>query len=299
MDFPKSVPGVGLVGGQFADEDASIGRQGSLIPAVWGNAVTLEILGVIEAAGLEPSEAETGQLLEAVRALVPERSAFTRVSGTVTLPASVFGIYALADGGAAAAVTLPSTADLFDDTELLLFANHANTAAMQVKAAAGQTVQGPAALMGASTAAFMLPAGGDWVRLRSEKAQGRWVVVSSYANARMDMVDARVATLEGRMKALGDGQTRQTVTRSPNVVYKNETLRTMEVYFSAGTTQANGYVSVVLSSDAGVTWIQQGLAVAPLTATGITTHITLLPGEWYQYGGSGTGTVTVKEIKSA
>lgn len=196
MDFPKSVPGVGLVGGQFADEDASIGRQGSLIPAVWGNAVTLEILGVIEAAGLEPSEAETGQLLEAVRALVPERSAFTRVSGTVTLPASVFGIYALADGGAAATVTLPSTADLFDDTELLLFANHANTAAMQVKAAAGQTVQGPAALMGASTAAFMLPAGGDWVRLRSEKAQGRWVVVSSYANARMDMIDARVSALE-------------------------------------------------------------------------------------------------------
>ena len=185
MDFPKSVPGVGLVGGQFVDEDPAIGRQGSLIPSIWGNAVTLELLNVIQAAGLDPSEAQTDQLLEAIRALVPERSAFARITGTQALPASAFGIYALADGGAAATVTLPSTADLVDDTELLLFANHANTAAVQVKADAGQTVHGPVALMGVSTTAFMLPGGGDWVRLRSEKAQGRWVVVAHWSAKRI------------------------------------------------------------------------------------------------------------------
>lgn len=202
MDFPKSVPGVGLVGGQFADEDPALGRQGSLIPSAWGNAITQELLNVIQAAGLEPNEEQTNQLLEAIRTLVPERSAFARVSGTLALPATAFGVYGLADGGAAATVTLPSTEELVDDTELLLFANHANTATVQVKAATGQSVQGPAALMGASTTAFMLPFGGDWVRLRSEKAQGRWVVVASCANARMDMLDVRVSALESGSSSL-------------------------------------------------------------------------------------------------
>ena len=57
MDYPVSVPGVGLVGGKFVDEDAAVGQIGSLIPAAWGNAVTDEIVAVIEAAGLTPSEA--------------------------------------------------------------------------------------------------------------------------------------------------------------------------------------------------------------------------------------------------
>lgn len=66
MDFPKSLPGVGLVGGQFVDENPSIGQQGSLIPSAWGNAVTQELLNVIQAAGLEPDEEQTNQLLVAI-----------------------------------------------------------------------------------------------------------------------------------------------------------------------------------------------------------------------------------------
>lgn len=201
MDFPKSVPGVGLVGDRFVDEDPAIGRQGSLIPSVWGNAVTLELLNVIQAAGLNPSEAQTDQLLEAIRALVPERSAFARVNGTLSLPATAFGIYALADGGVASTVTLPSTADLVDDTELLLFANHSNTAVVQVKVAVGQTIQGPVALLLGSATAFMLPAGGDWVRLRSEKAQGRWVVVAWWTAARI----AALENTHGQLVITGNG----------------------------------------------------------------------------------------------
>lgn len=34
--LPKSVPGVGLVGGKFVDENTATGQQGSLIPSVWG-----------------------------------------------------------------------------------------------------------------------------------------------------------------------------------------------------------------------------------------------------------------------
>lgn len=70
MDFPKSVPGVGLVGGQFVDENQATGQVGSLIPAKWGNDVTTELLGVIEEAGLVPDEEDPQQLRAAVRAIV-------------------------------------------------------------------------------------------------------------------------------------------------------------------------------------------------------------------------------------
>lgn len=69
MDFPKSVPGVGLVDGKFVDENQATGQVGSLIPSAWGNAVTEELLNVIQAAGLEPDEEQKDQLLKAVRKL--------------------------------------------------------------------------------------------------------------------------------------------------------------------------------------------------------------------------------------
>jgi phage-related tail fiber protein len=67
MDYPKSVPGVGLVDGKFADENQVTGTPGSLIPSSWGNAVTEELLAVIQAAGLVPAEENNGQLLQAIR----------------------------------------------------------------------------------------------------------------------------------------------------------------------------------------------------------------------------------------
>jgi len=69
MDYPKSIPGSGLVDGKFVDEDAIAGTPGSLIPASWGNSVTQEILGAITAAGLKPDEAQTDQLAQAIRQL--------------------------------------------------------------------------------------------------------------------------------------------------------------------------------------------------------------------------------------
>ncbi|MCU1773343.1 phage tail protein [Pseudomonas sp. 13B_3.2_Bac1] len=67
MDFPKNVPSAGLVNGQFVDEDLLVGKPGSLIPASWGNGVTQEILGVVRAAGMTPSETSNTQLLGALR----------------------------------------------------------------------------------------------------------------------------------------------------------------------------------------------------------------------------------------
>lgn len=73
MDYPKSVPGIGLVNGKFVDENTASGTPGSLIPSTWGNSLTDELLNVIEAGGLEPSEVERDQLLEAIRALIEKR----------------------------------------------------------------------------------------------------------------------------------------------------------------------------------------------------------------------------------
>jgi len=67
MDYPKSVPSAGLMDGKFVDEDPVAGKPGSLIPASWGNGVTQELLKVIQAAGLTPTESANDQLLGALR----------------------------------------------------------------------------------------------------------------------------------------------------------------------------------------------------------------------------------------
>ncbi|MDL5600632.1 hypothetical protein QS468_48535 [Bacillus subtilis] len=80
MDYPKSIPGVGLVDGGFIDENPVAGTPGSLIPAAWGNSVTQEILNAIKAAGLTPDESKTNQLATAIGALVD----FTKLKNTPT-----------------------------------------------------------------------------------------------------------------------------------------------------------------------------------------------------------------------
>lgn len=70
MDYPISVPSIGLVGGKFADEDPLVGTPGSLIPAQWGNAVTDEIRNVIISAGLTPDELVNNQLAVAISQII-------------------------------------------------------------------------------------------------------------------------------------------------------------------------------------------------------------------------------------
>ena len=72
MDYPKSVPGVGLVNGKFIDENTTTGQVGSLIPSSWGNAVSDEILAVLQAAELEPDEHDNAQLVQAIGKLLGE-----------------------------------------------------------------------------------------------------------------------------------------------------------------------------------------------------------------------------------
>lgn len=72
MDYPKSVPNVGLVNGKFVDENTTTGQVGSLIPAGWGTAVTDEILNVIMGGGYVPDENESGQLLQAIKEIIAD-----------------------------------------------------------------------------------------------------------------------------------------------------------------------------------------------------------------------------------
>lgn len=62
MDFPKSDATVGLVNGRFVD--------GSEDPASWANLLTDELLNVLAAAGIAPDEADNGQLLAALKAII-------------------------------------------------------------------------------------------------------------------------------------------------------------------------------------------------------------------------------------
>ncbi|WP_288843899.1 hypothetical protein [uncultured Deefgea sp.] len=87
MKYPSS-PEVGLVGGKFSDGDPLNGVPASLDPAEHMNAITDELLAVITACGLVPSESDVTQLLKAIQS---EKLTGGRLLGIQVFTAS--GIY--------------------------------------------------------------------------------------------------------------------------------------------------------------------------------------------------------------
>lgn len=86
MDYPRSVPGLGLVSGKFVDEDPTAGTPGSLIPAVWGNSVTQELLAVIKGAGIVADEADNEQLFKSINTLINGAKVSPVLSGDPRAP---------------------------------------------------------------------------------------------------------------------------------------------------------------------------------------------------------------------
>lgn len=112
MDFPKSMPGGGLVDGRFVDENPTTGQPGSLISAVWANALMDELLGVIRSAGLTPNEDDKTQLLQALQGLAAS-DVKRAVRAAATGPIALSGVQTI-DGvalPAGARVLVPKQAD--------------------------------------------------------------------------------------------------------------------------------------------------------------------------------------------
>lgn len=170
MDYPKSVPGVGLVNNQFVDEDPVTGTPGSLIPASWGNAVTQELLAVIQAASLVPSEANNAQLLQAIKSLT--LGGVQTLSASAQLPATARGLVLVAATDTAVTVTLPST-ETVGVLELTLRRTDAAANAAVIAASGTDKIMLDTTAAAAGQASTELLFAGDYLHLRSDGA-GKW-----------------------------------------------------------------------------------------------------------------------------
>ncbi|WP_335943517.1 phage tail protein [Pseudomonas sp. G166] len=185
MDYPKSVPSAGLVNGKFVDENPVEGSPGSLIPAVWGNSVTQEILGVISGADMAPSEADTNQLFKAVQKIIgtttPVRSVITRLALSKALTANELGLVLIDATAGATTIGLPSSNVGLGVQDVFIRRLDNSGNRLVVQAAGTDRIKFHTHLSAAGYPFLILMGSGDWWHLRSDGA-GSWWPIGRFDN---------------------------------------------------------------------------------------------------------------------
>lgn len=180
MDYPKSIPSVGLVDGRFVDENPVAGTPGSLIPAVWGNSVTQEILSVINGGGLVAAEADTGQLYKAIQSIIgkasPMRSSITRVNSSRLLTSDELGLVLIDASAGALSVTLPPANAGLGVRDVIVRRLDNSGSRLVVQASSGDSIKFHTHLNTSGYPFLVLMGAGDWWHLRSDGAANWWPV---------------------------------------------------------------------------------------------------------------------------
>ncbi|SDB36300.1 hypothetical protein SAMN03159382_02882 [Pseudomonas sp. NFACC23-1] len=180
MDYPKSVPSVGLVNGRFVDENPLAGTPGSLIPAVWGNSVTQEILGVISSAGMTPSEVDNGQLIKALQTILgrssPMRSVVTRLTASKALVADELGLVLIDASAGTSTVTLPAANAALGVRDVIVRRVDNSGNRLTVRAAGTDRIRFHTHLAASGYPFLVLMGSGDWWHLRSDEAGVWWPI---------------------------------------------------------------------------------------------------------------------------
>jgi hypothetical protein len=178
MDYPKSVHSVGLVDGRFVDENPVAGTPGSLIPAVWGNAVTEEILSVVSSAGLVPTEGDNRQLLKALQALLalasPMGSSVINVSTSKGLTASELGLVLVNASSGVTTISLPAADAALGTRDVIVRRVDNASTRLVVRASGTDKIRFHTHLAAAGYPFFVLMGSGDWWHLRSDGAGNWW-----------------------------------------------------------------------------------------------------------------------------
>ncbi|MCQ3029322.1 phage tail protein [Pseudomonas syringae] len=182
MDFPKSMPDIGLVNGQFVDENITTGQAGTYIPSSWGNAVTHEVLNVIEAAGLTPDEGDYTQLMVAVNRLSSRYAPVLRyISESHTFTSSDLGLALINASQTTLTITLPSSNSALGVRDVIVHRVDSTGNRLKVVAAENDTIKLHTHLNASGYPFLILMGAGDWWHLRSDGAGNWWPVGRSDA----------------------------------------------------------------------------------------------------------------------